>query len=497
MKMLLPLFVLFLLCGFAAPGASALEVNYWPVFTGQLDQEERIHSWQSIGPIVFGERGGEQNVHGVRPFFVRFSEPERERSSFHVLYPLFNARYRPYGTSWDVLNLVRFQSFSGPGQEQPNRTFHLFPILFWGSHPDPDRSYFGIFPLAGQMHNLLTYDEITWFLFPLATRLVRGEVTTFGMPWPFIRLVRGPKTRGFHLWPLYGQVARENDFHHRYWLWPLGYHVRRELWKEEPFETFGFLPFYAYSSSDRAVSKSYLWPFFGYTDSQDPEYYERRYFWPLFVQRRGASYINRWAPFYTHSIRSGTDKKWILWPIHRRATWEERGLLNERTQVLFFLYWSHTQSSVDRPEAAPAVKKHLWPFYSSWDNGAGRRQVQALSVLDVFFPFNEVVRANYSPLFAIYQLDKEEGVRSRRSFLFNLITWNRLVKEDRVRLDVGPLFSYEGHPGGRQWEVLKGLLSYSREGKDRSFGGLWLNPPSREDDEPSGPEESAGANLEP
>jgi hypothetical protein len=434
MRVHVQLIVILLLGGFAVQRAVALEVNYWPLFTGERDEEQRYHSVEMAGPIVFGRSTPTEEIFGVRPFFVGFVEREADRGSFHLLYPIFNLRHRPYGRSWDVFNLIRFQSFT-PEEADASRSLHLFPIVFWREDPDPERSYFGIFPVAGSAQNFFTYDEATWFLFPLTARFSRGDVTTYAMPWPFIRVVRGPETSGFHLWPLYGQVARENVSSHRYWLWPLGYSVERELWKEEPFQAFGFLPFYARSSSDRAVSQTFIWPFFGYTDSQRPEYSETRYFWPLLVQRRGSSYRNRWAPVYTRSIRAGTDTRWVMWPLHRYSTWE---------------------------------------FYSYWDNGAGRQQFQTLSPFEVFFPFNEVVRAKYSPLFSVYRMDLEEGVRSRHSVLFNFITTRTEVEEGAFHLNVGPLVTYGSGPDRREWTVLKGLLSYARQGEERSVGMFWL-----------------------
>lgn len=486
MRFTFQVLVLTLLSGLAAQQALALEVNYWPVFNGEREEDSHYSSWQWLGPVLFRKETPDTAIHGVRPLFVRFNEKERDARSLHVLYPLFNARQWPYGNSWDVLNLLRFQSFT-PRNTEESRTFQFFPFVFWHDDPEPEKSYFGVFPLAGQTRNFFSYDEVSWFLFPLSARFERGETTTVALPWPFLRIVRGPETSGFHIWPLYGSVARENAFSRRYWLWPLGYNVRRELWKEQPLEAFGFLPFYSSSRSERAESKTFIWPFFGYTASFEPHYRETRFFWPLFVQRRGTSYVNRWAPFYTHSIREGVDLRWILWPLYRHSVWEERNLRNERTQFLYFLYWSHTQSSIADPDLAPAVKKHVWPFFSSWDNGAGRTQFQALSPMEVFFPFNEVVREKYTPLFALYRFDKEEDAYSRHSFLFDFITTARDLEEGTFHCNIGPLFTYRRSEKGRHWELFKGLLSYSRAGEDRSFGAFWLNRPEAAS-EPAGEE---------
>jgi hypothetical protein len=476
--------LLLLLGAFCAGQLEALEVNYWPVFTGQKDDETGLyHSWQGAGPFIFGRTTERFDVFGVRPLWVRFEDRERNRNSVHILYPLFNYRSAPEGVAWDVFNSLRFSSFT-PEARDPSRTLHLFPFLFLRLDPDPDRQYFGIFPIAGQVQNQLGYERITWFLFPLNARLERGGTTTVAMPWPFIRFMHGEGARGYHIWPLYGYARQEGRYERHYWLWPLGYHVRNELWKEEPFEAFGFLPFYARSSSDRAVSESFVWPFFGYTDSRAPEYYETRYFWPFLVQRRGESYVNRWAPVYTHSVRSGVEKRWYMWPIYREEKKIERDLLHEKQQVLFFLYWNLRQSVPGHPEVAPAIKRHLWPFFSYWDNGAGRKQLQVLSPFEVFFPQNDIVRMTYSPLFAVYKRDHEENVRTRHSVLFDFITWDR--QDEAFQLHVGPLFRYERQPENRAWEVIRGLVSFDSGDDQRRFRLFWRNRGNtRSEEEPA------------
>lgn len=477
MKFRPALILLLCLSVLSARQATALEVNYWPFFTGeQVSEDADFHSWQALGPIFFSRSGGAADAFGMRPLWIRIEDNESDRSSFHLIYPLFNYRSDPQGSSWDILNTLRFSSFASEGRD-PGQTLQLFPFFFLRLDPDPERQYFGIFPIAGEVRNMLGYDRIGWFFFPFSVQLERSGTTTVGMPWPFIRFMHGEGARGIHLWPLYGYARQEGRYHRLYWLWPLGYKVRNELWKEQPFEAFGFLPFYARSSSDSAVSESYVWPFFGYTDSQQPEYFETRYLWPLFVQRRGASYINRWAPFYTHSIRPSQEKRWIMWPVYREAQWEDRGLLVERKQVLYFLYWQMRQSSIANPELAPAVKRHVWPFYSSWDNGAGRRQLQVFSPLEVFFPQNDIVRVKYSPLFAIYRYQHEEGVKTRHSLLWDMVTWG--TEKERFRLNVGPVVTYTREPEGRQWDVLKGLARFGSAGRSSFF---WMNRDKREDE---------------
>jgi hypothetical protein len=170
-----------------------------------------------------------------------------------------------------------------------------------------------------------------------------------------------------------------------------------------------------------------VWPFFGYTHRTEPvRYDEMRYLWPLFVQGRGDDrYIDRWGPFYTHSRIKGYDKTWVLWPLFRRGIWDDDRLTQEKTQILYFVYWSQEQWRRGHPKDAPAYKRHLWPLFSAWDNGAGRSQFQLFSPFDVFFPNNDIVRRLYTPLFAIYRSDRRGTEYSSRSLFWHLVSWKK------------------------------------------------------------------------
>jgi hypothetical protein len=224
----------------------------------------------------------------------------------------------------------------------------------------------------------------------------------------------------------------------------------------------GVLPFYARATGPGLIDETYVWPFFGYAHRTEPvKYDERRYLWPFLVQGRGdIRYVNRWAPVYTHSVVKGYDKTWFAWPIFRHARWSDGGLAQEQNQVLFFLYWSLTQRSATNPAAAPAHKTHLWPLFSSWNNGAGQRQVQVLSPFEVFFPANEPIRQLYSPLFALYRYDQRAVDDTRHSVLFSLLSWKNTPAEKEFHL--GPLFSKHSTPERSRIALGNGLLAWQR-----------------------------------
>ena len=77
----------------------------------------------------------------------------------------------------------------------------------------------------------------------------------------------------------------------------------------------------------------------------------------------------------------------MLWPLWRSARWEDPGIAQKRDQLLFFVWWSLEQRSLTNPDAAPASKRHLWPLLSTWDNGAGRRQILTRLELPASLPY--------------------------------------------------------------------------------------------------------------
>ncbi|MFA5057545.1 MAG: hypothetical protein WC485_05485, partial [Opitutaceae bacterium] len=369
------------------------------------------------------------------------------------------------------LNLV---NFSGPsGSAAGVRHFDVWPFYFSRETGDPATSYHAVFPLQGTIIDRFGDDRISWTLFPLYGRFEkRGAVTTTA-PWPFIKILAGDGNHGFTLWPLFGWRAKPGVYRAQFYLWPLIYRNETNLAEPRPDVSLGVLPFYARDESAGSRSETYLWPFFGYTHRVAPDHYnETRWLWPFLVQGRGDDRrINRWAPVYTHSLIKGDDKHWLLWPLLRQERWTDAGLVQTKTQLLYFLYWSLEQHRAAHPALPAAQKTHLWPLLSYWDNGAGHRQFQVLSPFEVFFPDNEPVRLAYSPLLALYRYDRRTPDDVRWSLLWDAITWRRSPEQREFHL--GPLFSLQNDAGRRRIALGGGLIGLKR-GPNPSTWKLFL-----------------------
>lgn len=447
----------------AASSARAAEVerNLWPLRVEQVDVATgEVAASQTFGPLMVEKHGPDGAVQKAwRPIFLY--QAQDKKAAGHFLYPLLSWQRDGDYATFSLFQIVNHRRGPGP-QGEAQQAFDIWPFYFSRATGDPETSYRALLPIVGTIKHRFGKDELNWVAFPLYFHTqAKGRHTRY-TPWPFIRRIDGAGHHGFEFWPLFGRRGRDGDYREQFYLWPLVYRQEKNLAEPQPDVKFGVLPFYTRDTGPGYRNENYLWPFFGSSDRTQPKRYrETRYFWPLFVQGRGDERrVNRWAPFYTHSVAKGYDKTWLLWPLYRRGEWQDPGVAHERNQFLYFVYWSHEQRSLTNPAAAPAFKKHLWPLLSVWDNGAGRRQLQLLSPLEVFFPHNEPIRQLYSPLFAVYRRDQRAPDDVRWSFLWSLVSRKRTPTEREFHL--GPLFSTHTVDGAARVALGNGILTWRR-----------------------------------
>ncbi len=484
----------------ASAWAQESERTTWKVGYERTDATGKVVAETAAGPFLFRKTAPDGSVtKGFRPFWIETRDPKGNLVSGLSVYPIFSYRADDETYNWSIFELIK-RSGRKDGAPAPTSTlaageaFDVWPFWFSRTAQDPADSYKALFPIYGTIKSRFGVDRVDWTLFPFYVRAEKRGAVTTSTPWPFIRTTRGA-AQGFALWPLFGWQNREGISKDRFYLWPLGFNNTKYPSADEPLGTppsrqVGFLPFYARVTAPGFINEDYLWPFFGYTDRTKPwTYHETRYFWPFFVQGRGDDrYVNRWGPFYTHSIIKGTDKTWVPWPIFRQAKWTEADVAQTKTQFLYFLYWSLDQRSATNPNVPHAYVQHVWPFVSRWDNGNGRRQMQVLSPFEVFFPNNQKVRETWSPFFALYKYDQRSPGNERHSVLWDIFRWEKrrgpAPAVTQVPVPAAPAAVAEiprSAPGAEQRLALgRGLIGLRRPEGERVWRLFWLDFPSKE-----------------
>jgi hypothetical protein len=476
--------------------AGAEERNWWPVAVTQLDAAGHVMSSDHLGPFIFKHPSKDPSqdasftTSGFRPFFVQTREASGMATASMVLYPLFICRADSDTYQWMLLNLIHG---SGPKRgvatqyTDPTTGFDLWPFWFSRDTGSPETSYHALFPIAGRVKYRFWRDDVRWFLWPLYLRTEKNGLITTSTPWPFIQTVTGTQ-HGFALWPVYGRRSSPTTgAHHSFFLWPLGWantipapaNDDPDAPPAAPTRQFGFIPFYTIEQHPGFKNQNYVWPFIGHTERTEPyRYSETRYFWPFFVQGRGdLQMIDRWGPFYTHSVIKGTEKTWYLWPLVKRMKWEDPGVAQTRTQFLYLLYWSQQQRSLTNPHAAPAERTTVWPLFIKWDNGAGRRQFQVFSPFDVLLPTGNEWRETWTPFFAVYRFDQRAPADKNWSLLWGLATWHDTYGEKEFHL--GPLFSVQSRPQAKRVAFGNGLFGWKRAPGEERTHWFWFDFPPK------------------
>lgn len=456
----------------ATGGALGAEQNGWPVRVAEQDAGGRSGSWTGAGPFLFSQPTSEGGrLSGVRPFYVKRTDPKGELLETDVLYPLFTYRTYHDTFAWSVLQLAnRMGSRTGarPAPTAVPQTQDVWPLYFSSETGDPATSYRAVLPFGGTIKERLGYDRISWTLFPLYARTERHGTSTTYAPFPFLRFSHGA-VEGWGLWPLLGHNDGADGLHTSFALWPLCWNNTLPPKPGDPKGTpptrqLGVIPFYTLDRGPGLVSESYVWPFFGYTDRTQPDRYrETRYFWPFLVKGRGDEFnTDRWGPFYTHSVILGVDKTWVLWPLWKQSRWTGDGRDQSKVQVVYFFFSWLEQRKPSRPEAPPARKIQLWPLFSFRDDGGGGRQWETLSPVEPLFADNPSMRAAWSPLFALIREEELAGGRTSGSALWNAVTWRSDRTAGTREFHLGPLFSSSTGPAGRRIAFGNGLFGIER-----------------------------------
>jgi hypothetical protein len=446
----------------------AAESNGWPLRVSRTDVTTNRTVFNAFGPVQFETSEPEiGSIRGFRPFWDETRSADGTQVTGSLLYPLVHwATDEDSGhRSWTMFNLVNFAQSSTDGTSG----FDIWPFYFSRQTGDPETSYRALMPLYGDVAQRFSQDRFNWLLFPLYGRFEKGDTVTTTTPWPFIKTITGDGHRGFEFWPLGGHREEIGVSKESFGLWPLLYRQETGLDTATPSLSAGVLPFYAIDRQPGYLSETYLWPFFGYVDRTAPyRYHARHYLWPFWVQGRGdGRRVNRWAPFYSHSRIKDLDKTWVMWPLWQHATWTDSQRLHERRQLLYFLFNETTQHDRFNPDLAPARKTHLWPLFSSWDNGAGQKQFQMFSPIEVFLPHQERTRRLWSPLFAIYRINQTAPGHTRHSLFWDALTYARDDGAETREFHLGPLVEYHANAQGTRIGFLTGIFGLQRATSQR------------------------------
>ena len=426
----------------------------WPLVDYRHSGAVDYTSLNLLGPIFNYERKGTEREYGLRPFYFK-ARDEAGSSYAEYLYPVSSRKTSPGSSFFQGLHLLNYD-FGKPEKQKENE-FMIFPILFYGETEEKG-DYFALFPLGGTIYDKFGRDEIRFTLFPLYGRTVKNGTTTTNILWPVFARIRGEGEEGTKFWPLYGAARKEGVYRKKFYLWPIFFRQDLRLDTNNPLHKSAVFPLYVSEESVKRSKHTYLWPFFSHLEDRWKDYEEWNFPWPLFRITRGEyKQGTRFLPLYADERRGVNRKRWFLWPIYKIEDLETEVLSRRRHRVLFFLF-SNLEEKVFDEEGLRKKRVALWPLFT-YEREKGISHLSVLSILAPFFPDNEGIERNWSPLWRIYQSKWDKQGNSISSFLWNLY-WKERRGPD-LAMEVFPLVSYRRETGrGVEVSLIKGLLTF-------------------------------------
>ncbi|MFH0953576.1 MAG: hypothetical protein V1873_04535 [Verrucomicrobiota bacterium] len=403
-----------------------------------------------------------------RPVYGSVRDPADQHAVKDILWPVaYDLQFRnEHG--WRFL-LAFYKNFDVTVPE-PRYRFWILPIYFQGRDKH-GQSYVGVFPLGGQVNEILGRDEATFFLFPLTMYSSINKVETRDVLWPIYSRTEGKGIYRFRVFPFYSRAIHRDLWEKRFILWPFWtwahYHYPRSsgtgyivfpLWGHFDLQDqkawLVFPPLFRFSWGQRMNYSYCPWPFFQMSSGE----IEKLYFWPLWGRK----------------TMPGLKTTFFLWPIFRTEKVDRGDAVARRFMAVPFV---QTEVLTKRPEAkgekGEVVSRYfkLWPLFRYQREGSARH----FRFLELW-PLRHTapVERCYAPLWTLYS-HAAVGDSVGNEVLWGLYRSSRRGSEERS-VSLFPLAEWSRDSRGegrREWAVLKGLVGYRREGTQRTLRVLY------------------------
>jgi hypothetical protein len=432
------------------------------------------------GPFFYSQLIDTQRQWAFVPLFCNTRTPEVDWEEWEFVYPLLD--YRRFGPEYR-LELCELLSFYG-GRDQAAdhiERFTVFPFYFQQLSSDSRLDYMAVVPFYGHLVNRLFHDDIRFIMFPLYAETRNKDMITDNYLYPIFNRVRGGSAKGWQVWPLVGETRRSvtlqtnnmgyvmtnGGYDRLFVLWPFYSKDRSGLGTTNPAASLTLIPFFSQTRSPSRDSTSYGWPFgYNVVNDRENQYVEHDIIWPLFVRAHGSKTLTRYFPFYSEARNADLESRFYLWPLYLYKRMTVAPLDRRRGRILFFLY----SDTVEKNTVSGEFKRRVdfWPFYTFRRELNGDRRLQVLAPLEPFLPNNRSVPREYSPLWTLWQSERnaQTGAASQ-SLLWNLYRHEKTPNSKKISLLFG-LFQYQSKPEGGSWRVCYLNVKTARAARPKS-----------------------------
>ncbi|GJM15389.1 MAG: hypothetical protein DHS20C13_07160 [Thermodesulfobacteriota bacterium] len=428
----------------------------------EKDEETGEKRIDALGPFISYDKKAQERGYGLRPIFYKYEDIRKDRNSFDFIYPLSTYRTFEGDTKFQALMYIFYYKSDLQENGYREREYTLFPFVFARHAEDPDRSFFAVFPVYGNMKNKYGKDRIKFFLFPLFLQTENYGVKNSNFIWPFIGYYSGNGASGGRLWPVYGQKTVGDSVKDEFALWPIYMKRYREFYGSE-INSLAILPFYYGLDMPGRKQRTYGWPFFTYIENTNRNFKRYDMPWPIVTFSRGDVNTNRIFPLFSVKKEEDFESGYALWPLY---SWRSHKLDDyeiKKRAIAYFLY--KDVQNIPRVEGGRDSRAiNLWPLFTYRRLPDGRAYFNFISPLETFLQDNAPRERNWRPLWTLFRWDRDEEGNHVSSFLWNTFRTESTKKGVKVDLrPIIPVISYENTEEKDKFHILGGLFGYSKD----------------------------------
>lgn len=452
------LIILYHLPLFAYEDTQEKRFNLWPIVVYSKNKVKSYERLEALGPFLYRYKFEEETGTSIRPIYSSVESPEEKRAYF--LSPLGLYKSDNETTTLKFIPLVNKKIEKTPKEGEEGSKWEYFPI-FWGKTAQ-NETYGGLFPIYGKYKDRFGREEITFFLWPLYSKVTYEEYTAQNILWPFIRIAKpkDPENKnfgGFKVWPFYGHF-KEGEEERKFVLWPF---YLRTSYKDElgNFENkLWVFPFYGKEETDTYERTVYLWPFYQRICATDPFYEQIDAPWPFYRHIKGEKREGkRYWPLYGYLKKEDSFDSFILWPFYfykednfyrNNMTYLEREhrflLLSKENQI-------YENNTLSRREL------RLWPLYYSYEDHKAQLKSQYFPALLPIF--DEGMERNYGALLKLLE-NFEKGDYRLVKLLWGLYRFEKMGSREVQELAF--LLRRVKDEGTNYIEFFEGLIGFGK-----------------------------------
>lgn len=465
-KIFLVLFIFFVPC-FLSPLAFSADIlgsNHFDYgfFASRFPTVDGGECLRAAGPFFSRVRWPEgRNYLGVRPFYAKYAQPEKDFWTRLYLWPLAYDAQRDPEYRWRFL-LSRYTCHDIYATNSP---YHgEVALLYYYGRDHKGEKYHALFPIIGETRGILFMDKFRFFLFPIWWSGDIHRVHSRNFVWPFgYGETDGGGQKGRRYSLFYGYAEKTNDYRKRYVMWP--------FWTQARYYRPGFSgncyvlwPLWGRVNMENQKGLMILPPFFRFNFGKRGDLVYAP--WPFIQYQRGR--VNKFYlwPLYGKRVIGSLDRRFFLWPFIWNYREDMGPSVRHKFQLVPFVVSEWTTMKTNAP--SPYCYHRLWPLGSYLREGDQSRFV----VLDLW-PFRRYSAVNYTwaPLWSIYTRSRC-GEARETEFLWGLYRSRRNV--DTGYYSLFPLWQWERRPEERSWSFLKGLVGYEAAAGKRSLRLLYI-----------------------